>query len=145
MFVGDFGREIWTSLRFFFDFMRGKPETRAQKNAHEKGKPDFDQAFRFVSLSLFSVPFRYIRSSYPYLAHLPLKWKLNILMCGFFQILSLTNSVSPNGEGTRPFFPADEPRYDARYDQNNNAERGATEGFQMNGLGPGRTGNGRSR
>ena len=37
--------EIYTSLRFFFDYARGKPDTRSKKDTIEKGHVDFDQAF----------------------------------------------------------------------------------------------------
>lgn len=42
---GDFALEIYTSLKFFINFLRGKPETRAQKDVDEKGRVDFDRAF----------------------------------------------------------------------------------------------------
>ncbi|KAG8874828.1 hypothetical protein FRB98_008224 [Tulasnella sp. 332] len=41
----DFVIEIYTSCKFFWNFMLGKPETRAQKTVDERGAIDFDQAF----------------------------------------------------------------------------------------------------
>jgi len=42
----DFAREIFTSTKFFINYLRGRPETRGQKDVDEKGKVDFDRAFR---------------------------------------------------------------------------------------------------
>ncbi|KAF8311482.1 DUF300-domain-containing protein [Clavulina sp. PMI_390] len=41
----DFAVEIWSSFRFFFDYMRGKPGTRASHFKEKEGVPDFDSAF----------------------------------------------------------------------------------------------------
>jgi len=43
--LSDFALEIYTSCKFFWNFMLGKPETRAQKNVDERGAMDFDRAF----------------------------------------------------------------------------------------------------
>jgi hypothetical protein len=40
----DFAYEIWTSFRFFFDYMRGKPHTRSPKD--HPGGTSFGDAFR---------------------------------------------------------------------------------------------------
>ena len=40
----DFAYEIWTSWRFFFDYMRGKPHTRSSKD--HPGGTNFGDAFK---------------------------------------------------------------------------------------------------
>jgi hypothetical protein len=41
----DFVREIYTSLKFFVDYMRGKPDTRERKDELEQGRVDYSKAF----------------------------------------------------------------------------------------------------
>ncbi|KAG8980694.1 hypothetical protein FRB93_009067 [Tulasnella sp. JGI-2019a] len=41
----DFVFEIYTSCKFFWNYMRGKPETRSQKYVDERGEMDFERAF----------------------------------------------------------------------------------------------------
>ncbi|OCB90250.1 DUF300-domain-containing protein [Sanghuangporus baumii] len=46
----DFAAEIWGSLKFFIDYMRGKPGARTPK----RGKPNLAQAFGIEGTELFS-------------------------------------------------------------------------------------------
>lgn len=47
----DFAYEIWTSWRFFFDYMRGKPHTRSSKD--HPGGTSFGTAFRLEKQSAY--------------------------------------------------------------------------------------------
>ena len=47
----DFACEIYTSLKFFIDYVRRKPYTRTKKGEFEHKRVDFAEAFRCSSFS----------------------------------------------------------------------------------------------
>ncbi|KAL5513921.1 hypothetical protein ACEPAG_2682 [Sanghuangporus baumii] len=57
----DFAAEIWESLKFFIDYMRGKPETRTPK----KGKPNLAEAFGIEGTERFSLSRQRLPTSMP--------------------------------------------------------------------------------
>jgi hypothetical protein len=53
---GDFVWETYTSLRFFWHYIRGHPDTRATKNEISHGQVDFAQVFIEKDLARQVVP-----------------------------------------------------------------------------------------